>query len=121
MNSKYYGQISLTRLGEIVRQHPELVKEVPFKDGHKEKFINVSILAEEQPNQYGKIGAVRVDCKERKDTLNYYVGDLRQSLSNLGQQPQQQPQQQPKPQQQQRPEWDTPAPAFGDNNDGLPF
>ena len=111
MKSKYYGQLSLTRLGEIARQQPELVKEVQFKDGHKEKFLNISILADEQPNQYGKVGAVRVDCKDKKDTLNYYVGDLRQSNFVQQQQPQQP---------QQRPAWDTPAPAIGEQSD-LPF
>ena len=42
-----YGQISLTKLGEIAKKHPALVKEVTFKDGHKEKFEQ---LASEKPS-----------------------------------------------------------------------
>lgn len=76
-----YGQISLTKLGEIAKHQPDLVKEVTFKDGHKEKMLNISILVNDEPNQYGKIGAVRVDCKrdQQQQSLNYWVADLRPS------------------------------------------
>ena len=81
MKTSMYGQISLTKLGEIVKKHPALVKEVTFKDGHKEKLLNISILVNDQPNQYGKIGAVRVDCKrdQQQQDLNYWIADLKKS------------------------------------------
>ena len=81
MKTSMYGQISLTKLGEIVKKHPALVKEVEFKDGHKEKFLNISILVNDEPNQYGKIGAVRVDCKrdQQQQDLNYWIADLKKS------------------------------------------
>jgi hypothetical protein len=76
-----YGQISLTKLGEIAKHQSDLVKEVTFKDGHKEKFLNISILVNDEPNQYGKIGAVRVDCKrdQQQQNLNYWIADLKPS------------------------------------------
>lgn len=81
MKTSMYGQISLTKLGEIAKHQPDLVKEVTFKDGHKEKFINISILVNDEPNQYGKIGAVRVDCKrdQQQQSLNYWIADLKKS------------------------------------------
>ena len=81
MKTSMYGQISLTKLGEIAKKQPDLVKEVTFKDGHKERFINISILVNDEPNQYGKIGAVRVDCKrdQQQQSLNYWIADLKKS------------------------------------------
>ena len=81
MKTSMYGQISLTKLGEIAKHQPALVKEVTFKDGHKEKFLNISILVNDEPNQYGKIGAVRVDCKrdQQQQNLNYWIADLKKS------------------------------------------
>ena len=112
MKTSMYGQISLTKLGEIAKHQPDLVKEVTFKDGHKEKFINISILVNDQPNQYGKIGAVRVDCKrdQQQQDLNYWIADLKKSTFQ-DQQPAQQG------------NWEAPLPPIGDDdsNDGLPF
>lgn len=107
-----YGQISLTKLGEIAKKQPDLVKEVTFKDGHKEKFLNISILVNDEPNQYGKIGAVRVDCKrdQQQQNLNYWIADLK---------PSQFQDQQSAPQG----NWEAPQPPTSDDdsNDGLPF
>ena len=81
MKTSMYGQISLTKLWAITQQQKDLVKEVTFKDGHKEKLLNISILVNDQPNQYGKIGAVRVDCKrdQQQQDLNYWIADLKKS------------------------------------------
>lgn len=112
MKTSMYGQISLTKLGEIAKKHPALVKEVTFKDGHKEKFLNISILVNDQPNQYGKIGAVRVDCKrdQQQQNLNYWIADLKPSQFQ-DQQPAQQG------------NWEAPLPPIGDDdsNGDLPF
>jgi hypothetical protein len=94
MQSKFYGQLDLTLIGQIVKQQPELVKKVNFKkDGKEHQLINVSILVNDdgQPNQYGKVGAVRMDCKEKKDGISYFVGDLK--LSGFSNQQAPQPQQ----------------------------
>lgn len=93
MKTTMYGQISLTKLGEIAKHQPDLVKEVTFKDGHKEKFLNISILVNDEPNQYGKIGAVRVDCKrdQQQQSLNYWIADLKKSTFQDQPAPQQQP------------------------------
>lgn len=112
MKTSMYGQISLTKLGEIAKHQPDLVKEVTFKDGHKEKFINISILVNDQPNKYGKIGAVRVDCKrdQQQQSLNYWIADLKKSTFQ-DQQPAQQS------------NWEALLPPIGDDdsNDDLPF
>lgn len=106
MNSKYYGQIDLTKLGRIVKQHPELVKKVDFKDG-EHKLFNISILESDQPDNYGNIGTVRVDCKrdEQKQGLSYFVGNLKEST--------------PRPQN----NFDTPVEPLGQTmeDDDLPF
>ena len=112
-----YGQISLTKLWAITQQQKDLVKEVTFKDGHKEKLLNISILVNDQPNQYGKIGAVRVDCKrdQQQQNLNYWIADLKPS--------QFQDDQQPAPQPQQQSNWEAPIPPIGqaEEEDDLPF
>lgn len=35
-------QISITKMGQILKDHPELVKEITYKDGHKEKVLNLT-------------------------------------------------------------------------------
>lgn len=117
MKTSMYGQISLTKLWAITQQQKDLVKEVTFKDGHKEKLLNISILVNDQPNQYGKIGAVRVDCKrdQQQQNLNYWIADLKPS--------QFQDDQQPAPQPQQQSNWEAPIPPIGqaEEEDDLPF
>lgn len=106
-----YGQISLTKLWAITQQQKDLVKEVTFKDGHKEKFLNISILVNDQPNQYGKIGAIRVDCKrdQQQQNLNYWIADLKPSQFQ-DQQPAQQG------------NWEAPLPPLGQEEESdLPF
>jgi hypothetical protein len=111
MKTSMYGQISLTKLWAITQQQKDLVKEVTFKDGHKEKFLNISILVNEQPNQYGKIGAVRVDCKrdQQQKNINYWIADLKPSQFQ-DQQPAQQG------------NWEAPLPHLGQEEESdLPF
>lgn len=81
MKTLFYGQLDLTKLGDIARKNPELVKKVQFRDGREHQLLNVSILAKDEPDQYGKVATVRVDCKkeEQKDGLVYFVGDLKPS------------------------------------------
>ncbi len=105
--SSYYGSIDLTRLGQIVRQHPELVKTVNFRDGTQHKFINIDIAPKQQSDQYGNVAYLKVGCKkaEQRQGLNYYLADLK-----LSQHQQATPQPAPTAQEQ-------PMPV----NDDLPF
>lgn len=102
----FYGSIDLTKLGQIVRQHPELVKTVNMKDGTEHKFIPVNINEKQQADQYGNTAYVKVSCRQdqQKQGINYYLCDLKPS-QNQQQQPVQQPAQQ----------------IQEDNSDELPF
>lgn len=88
--TNYYGQIDLTKLGQIVKKHPELVKKVAFKDG-EHKLLDILVNERQQTGTHGEAAYVKAKCKkeEQREGLNYYVGDLR--VSTYGQQ---QPQQQ---------------------------
>ena len=89
--SSFYGSIDLTKLGQIVRQHPELVKIANMKDGTQHKFLNIDISPKQQADQYGNVAYLKVACKkaEQKQGLNYYLTDLKLS-QNSQQQGQQQ-------------------------------
>lgn len=81
--SSYYGSIDLTKLGQIVRQHPELVKVVNMKDGTQHKFLNIDISPKQQADQYGNVAYLKVACKkaDQKQGLNYYLSDLKLSYN----------------------------------------
>lgn len=105
--SSYYGSIDLTKLGQIVRQHPELVKVANMKDGTQHKFLNIDISPNQQADQYGNVAYLKAACKkaEQKQGVNYYLTDLK--LSKNSQQQAAQP---------------TPAPAVAPSGDDyLPF
>ena len=86
--SDYYGSINLTRLWEVTKNHPELVKEVTFKDGRREKFININVNSK-AVDDYGNAGYIKVPCKEPNMKLQkgrYYVADLklREEQNHIG-------------------------------------
>ena len=95
--SNFFGSIDLTKLGQIVRQHPELVKSVNMKDGTQHQFINIDVNEKQEPDQYGSTAYVKVACKkeQQKQHLSYYLCDLKPSQYGSRQQaaPQQQPEQ----------------------------
>lgn len=109
--ANYYGSIDLTKLGQIVKQHPELVKTVNMRDGTQHKFLNIDINEKQQADQYGNVAYMKASCKkaEQKQGLNYYLCDLKESQNSNQQQPQRQ---QPAPPQQ--------SAAANDESD-LPF
>ena len=76
-----YGSLDVTELGNIVRQHPELVREVQMKDGTTHKFLNIDVWEKEMPDQYGNAAAIKVSCKqeERKEGVKYFIANLKQS------------------------------------------
>ena len=73
----YYGQISLTKLGDWVRKHPEQVKDVTFADGHTEKFINIDIRDRQQPGQHGSVAYISLYDKQSGE--KEYIADLKVS------------------------------------------
>ena len=91
----FYGSIDLTKLGHVVRQHPELVRVVNMSDGTQHQFLNIDISEKRQADQYGCTAYMKVSCKQdqQKHGLNYYLGDLKPSRYS-SQQPQQHPAQQ---------------------------
>lgn len=110
--ANYYGSIDLTKLRQIVKQHPELVKVANMKDGTQHKFLNIDINEKQNgADQYGNVAYMKASCKkaEQKQGLNYYLCDLKESQNSNQQQPQRQ---QPAPQQ---------SAAANDESDDLPF
>lgn len=106
----YFGSIDLTVLGKLVRQHPELVRKVNFKDG-EHQLINIDVFGRQEADQYGNLATIKASCKkdQQKQGLNYYLANLKKSqYQGDGQQ-----QQQAQPKQQH-------APA-ADDADALPF
>jgi hypothetical protein len=75
-----FGQIDLTKLGDIARKHPSLVKKVTFKDGREHQLLNVG-LVETRGDNNGYNKALRVNCKqdEQIQGLNYFVGSLKEA------------------------------------------
>lgn len=87
--ANYYGSIDLTKLGEIVRKHPELVKVASMKDGTQHKFLNIDINEKQNgADQYGNVAYLKASCKkaEQKQGVNYYLCDLKESRNNNQQQ-----------------------------------
>ena len=72
----YFGQISLTKLCDWARKHPECVKEVRFRDGRTEKVRNSEGLERRGPSQWGDVGYIRVKAADGEKA---YVADLKKS------------------------------------------
>ena len=87
-----YGNLDLTVLGNLVRQHPELIREAEFKDG-KHKLLNIDVY-QKQKDQYGNVATIKASCKkdQQKQGVNYYLANLKVSqYQNNSQQQTQQP------------------------------
>jgi len=89
-----YGNLDLTVLGNLVRQHPELVRIVDFKDG-KHKLLNIDVFEKQQADQYGNVATIKASCKkdQQKEGVCYYLSNLKvsQYQNNSNQQQIQQP------------------------------
>ena len=72
----YYGQISLTKLCDFARKHPEMVKEVTFRDGHVEKMININVNERKEPSTFGNVAYI--SCRSANGEKEY-VADLKKS------------------------------------------
>lgn len=74
-----YGRIDLTKLGDIVRNHPELVKTYTDKNGVEHKTVNVNIYSKDK-DDYGNVAYIKVPCKPDNMKMHksaYYVCDLK--------------------------------------------
>ena len=88
---RLYGTIDLTAIGRIVRNHPELVQEVMFKDG-AHKMLRIDVHAKKEVDQYGNVAFIKATCKkeEQREGVNYYISNLKESkYQDEPQQPQQ--------------------------------
>lgn len=106
-----YGSLDLTILGKLVRQHPELVRKVNFKDG-EHQLINIDVFGKQQPDQYDNVATIKASCKkdQQKEGLSYYLANLKVSQYQNDNQQQQQPARQNQAPQQS-----------ANDNDDLPF
>lgn len=89
----YYGQIDLTKLGVIARNHPSLVKKVKFSDGTEHMLLNVSVFELQNPDKFGNTATIKATCKkeEQVEGVIYYLGNLKNSEQKQHQQTQQAP------------------------------
>ena len=74
-----YGRIDLTRLGEIVRNHPEMIKKWTDKNGLEHQSISVNIYSKDK-DDYGSVAYIKIPCKQDNMKLHknaYYLGDLK--------------------------------------------
>lgn len=99
----FYGQVDFTLLCRLWREHKELFKMVQFKDG-QHAMLNANFNERQEPDEHGNTHYLQAACKktDRKEGLNYYIGNqFKPSKSK---------QQEPAAQQTQ-----------SNNNDDLPF
>jgi hypothetical protein len=109
MKQAFYGQINLTKLGIIVRQHPELVKEYDSKKEGKQKVINVNILEKDEADRFGNTACIVVSCnrdKQKLPTGAYYIADIKPSTPKS---------------EDKKPSFDDPIPTLPTENDDIPF
>lgn len=71
--SNYYGSICLSDIPK------ELIKRVTCRDGQVRAYLNISIVERKTPSQYGNTHVVSCAPRkeERKDGVNYFIGDVR--------------------------------------------
>lgn len=84
----YFGQLDFSLLCRLWRDHKELFQMVDFKDG-KHALLKTNFNERQQPDEHGNSHYLQAACKkdERKEGLNYYIGNYRPSQSTT-QQPQ---------------------------------
>lgn len=101
----YYGQLDITKLNEIINEHPEAFKRVTFKDGKEHILLPIDIKSKQQVDAYGNAAYIKAAIKNPKEGVPLFLADLK--VSQYQDAPQQQPfapahaQTAPQPQQQQ--------------------
>lgn len=111
MKTLFYGQLDLTKLGEVIRKMPALQKQAQFKDG-QHKLVYASILETDKPDKFGNTLTLVIDCKkeERVEGVNCFVGNFKPSTRK-----------EEKPAEQHAETWDTPIVEKLFDKDDLPF
>lgn len=86
-----YGQIDLTLLGELVRQHEDLARKVTFRDSSEHLMLDISIFTLQKPDRFGNTLTIKARCKkdEQIQGLTYYVGKLKDGEQGKQAQPEQ--------------------------------
>ena len=94
MAQDFFGQLDFSLLCRLWRDHKELFQMVDFKDG-KHALLKTNFNERQTADDHGNTHYLQAACKkdERKEGLNYYLGNYRPS-QNSQQQPQQQTAQQ---------------------------
>lgn len=69
----YYGQIDLTKLDAIKKEHPEAIKYVQFKDGIH-ALLNIDVR--DRMNSEKNEAYIKAYVKNPKEGVNLFVGDL---------------------------------------------
>ena len=85
-----FGSLDLTLLGNLVRNHPELVREVQFKDG-MHKLLNVDVLEKRQQDNYGNIATIKASCKKDQQKQDQQKQDQQKQQQDKQQQQKQEP------------------------------
>ena len=75
----YYGQLDLTKLGQIIAAHPERIKKVQFKDG-EHQLLDIDFRTKD-PDQYGNKAYIKASIRnaDKVEGVNYFVADLKES------------------------------------------
>ena len=75
---KLYGTLDLTLIGRIVRNHPELIRKVQFKDG-EHQLLNIDVHEKREQDQYGNAAYIKTACKKdlQREGINYYLANLK--------------------------------------------
>lgn len=92
--ASYYGKLDFTKLCRLWRDHKEIFEMVNFQDG-THALLKCNFNERQQPDEHGNTHYLQAACKkeERRDGLNYYIGDSFRPSQN-SQQPQPQTAQQ---------------------------
>lgn len=70
----FYGQIDLTNILRLWKNHQELFQMVDFKDG-KHALLKVNFNERQQADEHGNTHYLKANCKaaDQKEGLNYYI------------------------------------------------
>lgn len=83
----FYGKIDFTKICRLWRDHKELFEMVNFQDG-AHALLKCNFNERQQPDEHGNTHYLQAACKkeERKEGLNYYIGDSFRPSSRNAQQ-----------------------------------
>ena len=67
--------IDIDKLGAAIKQDPNLIEKVKFKDGTEHRMIKVNIMERKQPSEHGATHYMKFDMyhKTELNGVNYYL------------------------------------------------